>query len=1161
MTDDGGLRGVRAWAEAALGRAELVLLPDPNGPFRLQLSNPAAEDELIAELNDLVRLLERDEVLWPVLAARLGGLLAIRQQQRPGTPGDRSRALHLLRAARADGAGLSRWDRQRAALYLYTLLIPLPHGDPREAVSDFGGLAEWGRRYATVLSPDSPAHDELGDLLAELDEAPLPPQLRRQLGVMSAALRTAPPGPDEMVAQLKTMFDLLPPGFPIAEQLRTLLSTGPLRTAPTGGTPSGPADPTVPTTGQQEPEATLLDLLAPVLRGDARADQLAALAELAGTAQRSAGPEAAPFGALIHAMAQVAQVRQPGDLQQLADAAESVRQEADRVSPTNGWLPALGTMLSTLIGGSHSLTGSLQDAAAAEEQLAKGIEQLQGSPLNSPEHPLADLAGIFRAVLLGRRHAREGNADGLRECIATIVAIRDTLAKDDDKAAAAMMLGVLNGELWRITNDPEAGRRTIRLLSEIEQAQSIVPHLASVLGSGSLRTQIASLQALIDGNPEELREALAAPAAERSGASPGTWWGRTSEAMAHGLLAGLTDDPADLHHAIEALEQVRPDPARGDSSWPDGMLLWDLAQLYRRRDAQDSGDQAPATQAMIQSLEATAAAVLLESDAEHRLQQARDGAARAVQGAWWSGANGRAEHAITMLELGRSMVLQAAAVSARVPERLAAAGHPELARQWRAAEQSDAQKAAVPSRLRGQALAALGYRAGSGPFKPPPLPEIRSALRSADADALVYLVPGGATEHGLAVILGPDIEPCALSLPQLGRAGRDPLDAYVDVCAERSRLREDDPDGRLAEAEARWEQALTELCGWAWPAAVRPMIQGIAEKLAEVPGWPGDRPDGPPRLVLVPCGNLGVVPWHAARLPEGGEQRYVCELMVLSYAASGREFLRSAARRRLAPASRPVLLADPRMDLTWAEQEVLALRDSCYPSAELYGEYYELTDEPVAIGTPEEVLALLPGGGRAAERPPSLLHVASHGSAGVRPTVSALYLADLARAEPADGPDGPDGPDAGQLTVARLLERPAPSEPAAPGPLVVLSACETDLSTRDHDEALTLATAFLAAGATDVVGSRWATRDATSALMMAVFHHHLAVRGLTPAHALRAAQQWMLDPHRVPPPGLSPELLRQAGEPQLAEPAVWAAFVHHGRPGPAPRPAATEPPM
>ncbi|MGW2545681.1 CHAT domain-containing protein, partial [Kitasatospora sp. NPDC001574] len=342
------------------------------------------------------------------------------------------------------------------------------------------------------------------------------------------------------------------------------------------------------------------------------------------------------------------------------------------------------------------------------------------------------------------------------------------------------------------------------------------------------------------------------------------------------------------------------------------------------------------------------------------------------------------------------------------------------------------------------------------------------------------------------------------------------------------------------------------------------------------PGRHRGRP-GPPRFVLIPCGNLGAVPWHAARLPEDAPHRYACEIMVLSYAASGREFLRAAARERIAPGARPVLVADPRMDLTRAELEVLALRDGYYPDAELYGEYYQLDGDPAGLGTPEDVLALLPGAG--APRPLSLLHIASHGSAGVRPTVSALNLAPPDPAQPrslSTPPSNPSGlsdpsdpstngptdaPDAGMLTVTRLLDRPAATGAVRAGPLVVLSACETDLSTRDHDEALTLATAFLAAGAKDVVGSRWTTRDGASALMMAVFHHHVAVTGLSPADALRAAQLWMLDPRREPPESLGGELRREAAHPHLDRLPLWAAFIHQGHPGAAdPPPNATDAP-
>ncbi|KOG47116.1 hypothetical protein ADK74_10740, partial [Streptomyces decoyicus] len=71
---------------------------------------------------------------------------------------------------------------------------------------------------------------------------------------------------------------------------------------------------------------------------------------------------------------------------------------------------------------------------------------------------------------------------------------------------------------------------------------------------------------------------------------------------------------------------------------------------------------------------------------------------------------------------------------------------------------------------------------------------------------------------------------------------------------------------------------------------------------------------------------------------------------------------------------------------------------------------------------------------------------------------------------------------------------------------------------RHHDEALTLATALVTGGAADVVGSRWPVRDGPTSVMMAVFHHHVTAGGLAPPDALRAAQVWMLNPLRTPPP-------------------------------------------
>ncbi|MFE2188511.1 CHAT domain-containing protein [Streptomyces sp. NPDC059455] len=160
--------------------------------------------------------------------------------------------------------------------------------------------------------------------------------------------------------------------------------------------------------------------------------------------------------------------------------------------------------------------------------------------------------------------------------------------------------------------------------------------------------------------------------------------------------------------------------------------------------------------------------------------------------------------------------------------------------------------------------------------------------------------------------------------------------------------------------------------------------------------------------------------------------------------------------------------------------------------------------------------------------------------ASLNPARSALRLAA--------GP-GPD-PDRGLLTVARILDDTTDRPPDTAGPLVVLSACETDLTTRDHDESLTLATALVARGVADAVGSRWAVRDSRTAVMMAVFHHFLTADNLAPPDALRATQMWMLDPDRTPPPTLHGELRHEMTGPDLGRIHHWAAFTHQGNPAP-----------
>ncbi|MBB5959575.1 hypothetical protein FHS29_006196 [Saccharothrix tamanrassetensis] len=299
---------------------------------------------------------------------------------------------------------------------------------------------------------------------------------------------------------------------------------------------------------------------------------------------------------------------------------------------------------------------------------------------------------------------------------------------------------------------------------------------------------------------------------------------------------------------------------------------------------------------------------------------------------------------------------------------------------------------------------------------------------------------------------------------------------------------------------ARPAADLEPLCEWAWDAAIGPLLHHLG---------PAARP------VLVPIGMLGDVPWHAAR--EG--QRLAVREAVFSYAASARQFCDLAGRRRRPLGEAPVvLLADPDVDLRSAVFEAEFLH-RCYPDGRFYGT--EVDGVPfTGVGTSEEVLNAIPTA--------SVAHVGCHARSGATPEQSFLRLAD-----------------GEALSVDRVLRRARARPSAALGGLVVLAACRSDVTEVVHDEALTLANAFVEAGATGVVGTRWEVDDLATSLITCVLHAELR-RGTRPRDALRAAQLWALDPWRSPIEGMPPYQAGRVRAVDLTRPEYWAAFTHHG---------------
>ncbi|MFI1336376.1 CHAT domain-containing protein [Streptomyces sp. NPDC020845] len=877
---------------------------------------------------------------------------------------------------------------------------------------------------------------------------------------------------------------------------------------------------------------------------------------------RSGRPGQVTLEQWLTSLIDMVRVQQTGDLAQLERGAARLQEMIDGLSGEGEKAtPARQAIAAALAGRIHSAAmfgGSFEaaDAALTMARALRAAYRRDGSPPST---------NMVNAMVFAAHHElalarRSDDPTVLPRLIEELTDLYATLPPEQENrfAIAVILAEVHREQAARTQNLAEfrASARYLRDVVETDQRQIaglLAPYFPAVRANAMIQLVV------IDPSREAADRAAAEVHRILEGPQPTPHQELQLRSQLGRALLHATrhlNDPGLLDQSITELARVRELIAAGRGLPHIGDALAQLAEGYRLRCARHG----PSAQAdldaclavMGEELARLASDVLLQLGSEHGLAVARTGAWQAMWLAYWTTMNGRPAEAVDALERGRALVLRAAAASRGIPELLEARGHPDLARQWRAEAAADrlppgtaapllgwSTEQQIPGTLRRRALDALGESSGTDaawkPLEPPDLVELKAGLTATGTDALVYLVPGlESAQSGLALILRPNTgnaPPAVLKLPLLN-TGSPPLERYLDATARRSQATATatatadataEPSGQAA-PDREWEAALRELCDWAWPAAIGPVLAAVG---------PLGRP---PRIVLVPCGALGTVAWHAARTPHwrpGRAHRYACEEAVLSYAPSGAEFLRAAARDRLPIAAGQVLVADPELSLLWAEIETEALRAACYPDGLCYGEFPTAVSD--APGTPEDILAVLPGGSSPAV---AVLHISCHALVGPYPTRSALWLATP--------PDGPQ--DAGRLTVARILDGTATGAPDAAGPLVVLSACETDLSTRNHDEALTLSTALIARGAADVIGSRWAVRDASTAVLMAVFHDFVTAHGLAPVDALRAAQLWMLDPHREPPSTLHDDLRGEAARIDLDQVHFWAAFTHQGNP-------------
>jgi hypothetical protein len=625
-----------------------------------------------------------------------------------------------------------------------------------------------------------------------------------------------------------------------------------------------------------------------------------------------------------------------------------------------------------------------------------------------------------------------------------------------------------------------------------------------------------------DRRPMDEGIALLAEACERADLHPAQRYQlMAGHGMALRMRYDVTRDRRDLFHAAARLEEARRHAGQEAAGAELVGLLYTLGLIYHERDDRQLGDRRAAAEAGVAAMREVAGDVILQSGETRALDVAAAATGDGVDVARWCLFGGYTESAVEALELGRATVLHAATADAGVPALLREGGHERLAAEWeegvaggdirpwdqdaagvtpRVTQEGPQPGLVLPSDLRHRVMRAIeGTEVERRLLAPPGVPEIAKALSAARADALVYLLPRHHEGGGVAIVVSDDGEVRDVSLPALAVEDGGLVQAFAGG------------DG----SGAPGSEILPRLCEWAWTAA----MEGV---LSAVTGGPRRRP----RLVLVPVGELGAVPWHAARRRvAGGGWRYACHDAAISYAASARQFVDA---RRL-PArpwnSDPALVRVGESGLFYASQEITEIHRRHYPHGILLGRRRERT--PSRLATAGNVGGYLPH----ADSPgASLLHLGCHAQTAFRPVHSRLLLS---------------GNQILAMTDILAQARNRPKDTA--GGLVILAACGSDRTSRYHDEALTLATAFLAAGACGVVGARWEVPDAETAVFMIMFHHYLNSGYDDPATALRAAQLWMLDPDRRIPAGLDSRLAEELACLDLTTIDAWAAFTYQGQ--------------
>jgi len=227
---------------------------------------------------------------------------------------------------------------------------------------------------------------------------------------------------------------------------------------------------------------------------------------------------------------------------------------------------------------------------------------------------------------------------------------------------------------------------------------------------------------------------------------------------------------------------------------------------------------------------------------------------------------------------------------------------------------------------------------------------------------------------------------------------------------------------------------------------------------------------GANHLIVVPDRQLHTLPFAA--LFDAVHQRYLVDDFALSVAPSAASVLRHSDANLRGPA---LIVGDPHDE---GDQPLPAATQEAADVAAIYNSSTLLTGERATRA--RFITAAQESG---------TIHYAGHAEGDAGEPFGVMHLA-------ADRPASSGDLDAAAITALHLRN----------APLVVLAACGTIRGDTEHVEGMpSIARAFLAAGASGVVGTLWEIDDDTAAVLFRRMHVELH-NGANPSAALRTAQ-------------------------------------------------------